>query len=128
MSVLAPPETNRPQSAVTMETDTSMLEKEATARSTPVDSVHDEKPAMTEIAEVPEQEKDLTRIQTHESAIEYPKKLQLALITLALCLAVFLFALVCQSFENLRLAHSLLGSNDYCNCHPSHHRSIQFSR
>ena len=95
MSSLVPPEANRPQSAVTMESDTTGLEKEVAVGSTPGDSLHEEKLATVGIAGISGQEKDLTRVETHEDGIEYPKGFQLALITLALCLAVFLFALVC---------------------------------
>jgi hypothetical protein len=46
-------------------------------------------------AEKAEMGNELKQIQTSESGIEYPSGLRLNLISLALCLSVFLMALVC---------------------------------
>lgn len=44
---------------------------------------------------------ELKQIQTSESGMEYPSGLRLSLISLALCLSVFLMALVCQRAYDL---------------------------
>lgn len=64
----------------------------------------------------------------------YPSGIKLALIFVALCLTVFLVALVCDhtvalaamTIKVVQLAKNILriGPNDHCYCYPDHHIRI----
>jgi hypothetical protein len=71
---------------------------------------------------------ELRKIQTSEEGVEYPKGAKLGLITLALCLSVFLMALVCSdwspSLGNLALIKGI-GQHHHCYCYPENYRRVQ---
>jgi hypothetical protein len=61
--------------------------------------VYDHKEELRTEAERTAMGSELKEIKSSESGIEYPSGLKLNLITLALCLAVFLMALVCPRYS-----------------------------
>ena len=69
-------------------------EADAGVETSPSPSVN-EKPEQQEIEATKMGGADLSKIKTSETGVEYPQGVKLGLITLALCLSVFLIALVC---------------------------------
>jgi hypothetical protein len=60
---------------------------------------------------------ELTRVMTSGEGVEYPTGVKLSLITLALCLSVFLMALVCADPIHLQvyvLIFIAIGQHHYC--------------
>ena len=89
-------------------------------------SVH-EKAADQKEPEVNEKRNSKASNSDEEDDFEYPTKWKLAVITTALCLSVFCMALVglitaCTAPRIARL--TMAGQHNYCNSHPSNHRSV----
>jgi hypothetical protein len=68
--------------------------REATRSPTPAPSVRaEEAPGLKKVSSVKEAQAELTKIMTSGEGVEYPTGVKLNLISLALCLSVFLMAL-----------------------------------
>lgn len=67
---------------------------------------------------------ELTKIMTSAEGVEYPTGLKLGLISLALCLSVFLIALVCTNWIPFQGRAELIrtGQYNHCDSHPQNHR------
>jgi len=68
---------------------------EAGVATSPSPSVNEKSELPKEIEATEMGGHDLNKIKTSETGVEYPSGVKLGLITLALCLSVFLIALVC---------------------------------
>lgn len=74
-----------------------------------------------------EAQDELTRVMTSGEGIEYPTGMKLTLISLALCLSVFLMALVCAILicsQIYALTRMAIGQHHYCHGYPQDHRSV----
>ena len=67
--------------------------REVTRSPSPVPTHKDEEPEMKKVLSAAEAQAQLSKIMTSGEGIEYPTGLKLNLISLALCLSVFLMAL-----------------------------------
>jgi hypothetical protein len=70
---------------------------------------------------------ELTRVMTSGEGIEYPTGAKLTLISLALCLSVFLMALVCAVLSILAdicVNTLVIGQHHYCHRYSKNHGSI----
>lgn len=94
------------------------------------DQHHDLKKVMS----AKQAQEELNRVMTSGEGIEYPTGAKLGLITMALCLSVFLMALVSTFIfhpGNLELSALLTlcpGQHHYRNRYSQNHRSISFAR
>jgi hypothetical protein len=68
---------------------------EAGVTTSPRPSLNEKPEHQQEIDATEKDGHDLSKIKTSETGVEYPHGVKLGLITLALCLSVFLMALVC---------------------------------
>lgn len=82
------PSMDREKSVLPSRASINEKEAEADVTTSPRLSVHENAESEKEDGH------DLSQIKTSESGMEYPQGLKLGLITLALCLSVFLMALV----------------------------------
>ena len=62
---------------------------------------------------------ELTRVMTSGEGVEYPTGAKLGLISLALCLSVFLMALACKILPNptIYVLTFVIGQHYYCHCY-----------
>ncbi len=74
---------------------TEEKEVEAGAAASPRPSTNETPEHQQELGAIEIGGHDLSKIKTSETGVEYPHGVKLGLITLALCLSVFLMALVC---------------------------------
>ena len=73
--------------------ETEQPTRETTRSPTPAPSVREEAPDLKKVLSAKEAQAELTKIMTSGEGIEYPTGAKLNLISLALCLSVFLMAL-----------------------------------
>ncbi len=98
--------------------------KEGTQDPTPAPSIHNGND-LHHITTTKEAGENVEKINTRAEGTEYPTGIKLGLISLALCLSVFLMALVRDHIP--KLFTDLLietGQHDYCNCYSKNHRSV----
>jgi hypothetical protein len=77
-----------------------------------------------------EAQDELTRVMTSGEGVEYPTGVKLSLISLALCLSVFLMALVraVLLFSQIHVQILMvIGQYYYCHGYSQDHRSVPFS-
>jgi len=92
--------------------------------------VQDEINESNDVHSAQETKVELSRIMTSGEGVEYPTGVKLGLISLALCLSVFLMALVRTAFFNSASCHILtskLGQYYHCNCYPENYGSVSQS-
>jgi hypothetical protein len=90
-----PPSRDGEKSALPSTHENQREEEAAAAASSTPDSYAQEKAGLEEVKVSAEDGSDLKKIRTSDSNVEYPTGVKLGLISLALCLSVFLMALVC---------------------------------
>lgn len=77
-----------------------------------------------------EAREELNRVMTSGEGVEYPSGIKLGLVTLALCLSVFLMALVRgfpQKIVEIWWLIFLTGQHDYCDRYSENHGSVSQS-
>jgi len=104
-------------------------EKEAEADAAPssLPSVNEKSEHQKEIDTAEIGGHDLSKIKTSETGVEYPSGLKLGLITLALCLSVFLMALVClhRNCSTVNIKLTCAGQYYHRHCNPKNYGRIQ---
>jgi hypothetical protein len=82
--------------------------REATRSPSPVPSHKDEEPGLKKVMSAAEAQAELSKVMTSGEGVEYPTGLKLNLISLALCLSVFLMALDNTIIATASASYSIL--------------------
>jgi len=120
-----PPSMDGEKSVLPSRASVNEKEAEAAVATSPRPSVHEKAEHEQEVDAKGMGGHDLSQIKTSESGVEYPHGLKLGLITLALCLSVFLMALVrSRTIYIKQLTNFKIGQYYHRHRYPSYHRRI----